>query len=323
MTLTVEPILGLAEFSEGDDLAAALLAAASLRDGDVVVVAQKVISKIEGAVVASPSGVAPDEGRRQVARGEAAAIVADSPWALIVRTRHGFVCANAGVDASNVPDGKLTLLPVDPDASARRLRAALRERGGVDVAVIVADTFGRAWRMGQTDVAIGVAGLEPIRDERGTADRQGAILQVTEAAVADELAGAADLVRSKGEGVPAVILRGFAYEPTDTATVQALVRDPQHDLFTRGAGMLAGALADQAWPDAWVRGLDDADIAAAATVTDGIAVIDAGVPSQLDVADPVDAGLVVAVLVDRGLTVRWKRRGDAVRVEGGLSAAAR
>ncbi|HVM21068.1 MAG TPA: coenzyme F420-0:L-glutamate ligase, partial [Egibacteraceae bacterium] len=197
MTLTVIPVTGLPEVRHGDDLPALIAGAADLQDGDVVVVSQKVVSKVEGAVVSLQAGEGAAEARRRLAREQATEVVADSPWVLIVRTRHGLVCANAGIDASNVEPGLLTLLPDDPDRSARLIRDGLRAAAGVDVAVIVSDTFGRPWRNGQTDVAIGVAGLVPVRDERGAADRFGTTLDVTEAAVADELAGAADLVRTK------------------------------------------------------------------------------------------------------------------------------
>ncbi|MGH3665903.1 MAG: coenzyme F420-0:L-glutamate ligase, partial [Egibacteraceae bacterium] len=178
MMVQVVPILGLPEIAQGDDLAALVAEHAGLRDGDVLVVAQKVVSKAEGAVVAVDPEERDDQ-RRELARQQAVRVVADAPWALIVETATGLVCANAGIDASNVADGWLALLPEDPDASARRLRDGLRATAGVQVAVIVADTFGRPWRVGQTDVAIGVAGLHPIRDERGGLDRQGVPLQVT------------------------------------------------------------------------------------------------------------------------------------------------
>nr|MDQ3343305.1 coenzyme F420-0:L-glutamate ligase [Actinomycetota bacterium] len=176
--IQILPVRGLPEVAEGDDLGFLIAAAATLRDGDVVVVAQKIVSKAEGAVVPIPPGADLAATRRRLAGEQATRVVVDAPWALVVQTHHGLVCANAGIDGSNTPEGTLVLLPVDPDASARGLRARLRERTGADVAVVISDTFGRPWRNGQTDVAIGVAGLSPIRDERGGSDRHGRRLEV-------------------------------------------------------------------------------------------------------------------------------------------------
>ncbi|MGH8904060.1 MAG: coenzyme F420-0:L-glutamate ligase [Egibacteraceae bacterium] len=236
-------VQGLPEVVPGDDIAALIAAAADLRDGDIVVIAQKVVSKAEGALAEVEPGEDRAAARRRLARLEAVGVVADAPSALIVRTVNGLVCANAGIDASNVPSGQLTLLPRDPDASAKRLRARLAELADVRVAVIVADTFGRPWRLGQTDVAIGAAGLRPIRDERGGLDRQGQQLEVTEVAVADELAAAADLVRRKADGVPVVVVRGADFEPDDTAGAHLLVRPIESDLFPHSRGWVADALA--------------------------------------------------------------------------------
>lgn len=322
-SLTVLSVQGLPEMHPGDDLAAAIAAAVQLHDRDVVVVAQKVVSKVEGAVVDVPRVSAGVDPRREVARGQAAGIVVDAPEALIVRTRHGFVCANAGVDASNVPGGRLTLLPEDPDASAARLRAALLDRTGVDVAVIVADTFGRPWRMGQTDVAIGVAGLQPLRDERGRLDRQGQELTVTQVAVADELAAAADLVRSKADGVPVVVIRGFDYEASHHATATELVRGAEADLFARGRGMLASALLDQAWPQAWSGGITAVQMQRVRAVAASVEIVEEGPPAVLAVADPFEAGLAAAVVADLGLRVRWEADGGAVVLQVGTPAAAR
>lgn len=234
--LAVLPVTGLPEIRPGDDLAALIAVGAALRDGDVVAVSQKVVSKAEGALVRPEPGETPEQARRRLALAEATAVVADTERVLIVRTRSGLVCANGGVDASNLADGQLALLPPDPDASARRLRAGLRSHAGVDVAVLVTDTFGRPWRTGQTEVAIGVAGLAPVRDERGAPDRTGRALEVTEVAVADELAAAADLVRTKAAGIPVVVLRGFAFTPDDDAHAGQLVRPLAEDLFPRATG---------------------------------------------------------------------------------------
>jgi coenzyme F420-0:L-glutamate ligase/coenzyme F420-1:gamma-L-glutamate ligase len=230
--LTIVPVEGLPEVCEGDDLAALIAAATTLVDGDVVVVAQKVVSKAEGAFAEPAPGEDREAARRRLARREAARIVAEAPWTLIVETAHGFVCANAGIDASNVLGERLTLLPVDPDASARRLREGLRARTGRTVAVVVGDTFGRPWRLGQTDVAIGLAGIAPLRVER--VDRDGRPLTVTAIAVVDAVAAAADLVRRKAGGVPVVVVRGLDYDVDDDATARDLVRPAADDLFPRG-----------------------------------------------------------------------------------------
>lgn len=320
--LTVLPVAGLPELRPGDDLAAAIVSAVDLQDGDVVVIAQKVVSKCEGALVKTPAAEPGTDPRRKLARSIAAEIVADAPWALIVRTQHGFVCANAGIDASNVPDGMLSLLPDDPDLSAKQLRADLAGAAGVDVAVIVSDTFGRPWRVGQTDVAIGVAGLNPIRDERGVVDRDGHVLMVTEAAVADELAGAADLVRGKAEGVPVVVVRGFGYEPDAGGQARQLVRDAETDLFPRGRGMLGAALTGP-WPDGAVGPLDSRDIEAVLRVAPDAVVAATSSPTTITVADEFTAGLAAAVLADLGAAVRWRREDGRVVLESGRGAAGR
>jgi coenzyme F420-0:L-glutamate ligase / coenzyme F420-1:gamma-L-glutamate ligase len=223
-------------FRPGDDLVGALLeataeAGAQLRDGDVVCVASKVVSLVEDRRVALPDGD-PQTARRQLARDQATRVVADAPWVLITETPHGFVCANGGVDASNVDDGTALLLPQDPDASAQRIRAEVMARTRARVGVIVTDTFGRPWRLGQTDVALGVAGSPALRDERGELDLAGRWLEATVAAVADEVAGAADLVRSKASGTPFVLVRGL---PGGQAGRGAdLLRAPEEDLFPAG-----------------------------------------------------------------------------------------
>ncbi|MBA3718313.1 MAG: coenzyme F420-0:L-glutamate ligase, partial [Actinobacteria bacterium] len=211
-----------------------------LEDGDVVVVAQKVVSKAEGRVVAledvAPSrfaeGISGDRDPRhtQVILSETARIVRLRPPLLIAETRHGFVCASAGVDASNVPAaGTVVLLPKDPDASAERIRGRLRELTGRSVAVLVSDSFGRAWREGTTDVAIGAAGLRVVLDLRGRRDSAGYELQATTIAVADEIAGAAELVMGKTDGVPAAIVRGL--DLAGSGTGSDLVMPPDRDLF--------------------------------------------------------------------------------------------
>ncbi|QBI20574.1 coenzyme F420-0:L-glutamate ligase [Egibacter rhizosphaerae] len=248
MSITIEPVTGLGEIQPGDDLAALVSGRAEIADGDVVVIAQKVVSKAEGALVPLGAEEPVAAARRRLAREQAARVVVDTPGVLVVETAHGLVCANAGIDSSNVPDGWLAVLPKDPDASARALRAAFRDQG-VDVGVVVTDTFGRPWRLGQTDVAIGVAGVPPLRDERGEVDREGRPLEVTETALADELAGAADLVRTKSSGVPVVIVRGLDCALSDEGEgAEALRRRATEDLFPRGRGMLAAALAAEEGP---------------------------------------------------------------------------
>lgn len=220
-------VRGLPEIAEGDDLAALVCAYATLEHRDVVVVAQKIVSKAEGRTVSLPLAEAiAAETRRVVARrGDI----------LVVETPHGFVCANAGVDRSNVPGDASVLLPVDPDASAERIRAGIRERTGAQVGVIVADTFGRPWRMGQVNVALGVAGLAPIRDLRGSLDRQGRPMEATMLADADELASAAELVMGKAEGVPVAIVRGL-WSLGVPGDARALIRPAAEDLFPTGIG---------------------------------------------------------------------------------------
>lgn len=239
--LRVVPLPTRHRFAHGDDLAAAVLAAADdagvlLADGDVICVASKVVSLVEDAVVPLPTDVEPRTARRDIARAAAADIVADTPWVLVTRTPHGFVSANGGVDASNVGDDVALLLPSDPDASAERLRERLRAATGADVGVVVTDTFGRPWRLGQTEVALGLAGAPAIRDERGGHDLDGRPLEVTEAAVADEMAGAADLVRDKASGTPFVLLRWSPARATGQAagTGRDLVRDGATDVFRHG-----------------------------------------------------------------------------------------
>lgn len=236
-------VLGLptdVEVAVGDDLAAVLLeavadAGTTLVDGDVVCVASKVVAKAEGALVDLPPAPTEDEARRALARAHATRVVADTPGVLIVETVHGFVCAMAGIDTSNVPgEGRALLLPADPDASAAALRARLRDATGADVGIVVTDTFGRPWRLGQTDVALGAAGVVALRDDRGRADRDGNPLRVTQVAVADQLAAAADLVRGKADGTPFVLLRGLAV--TGEGTGRDLLRPSAEDAFRTGAG---------------------------------------------------------------------------------------
>ena len=226
--LSVIPLTGVPEVRPGDDLAAllgdAVERAAGLEDGDVLVVAQKAVSKAEGRVEQTDDVV-------QAILREARAVRRRRGGLVIAETKHGFVCASAGVDRSNAPgEGWIVLLPEDPDASATGIRAALGDRFGRHPAVIVSDSFGRAWRQGTTDVAIGVAGMRPLLDLRGEHDARGYELSSTMIAVADELAGAAELVMGKANGVPAAIVRGYAVPPGDGSAAE-LVMPPERDLF--------------------------------------------------------------------------------------------
>jgi coenzyme F420-0:L-glutamate ligase / coenzyme F420-1:gamma-L-glutamate ligase len=238
--ISIRPVEGLPEIGEGDDLAALIAERAQLEDSDVLVVAQKVVSKAEGRVVrladVEPSERArelageEDARRHEVILRESARIVRTRPPLVIAGTRHGFVCASAGVDSSNAPGPEtVVLLPLDPDASAARLRERLRELTGARVGVIVSDSFGRAWRQGTTDVAIGAAGIRPLLDLKGTRDRVGYELHATVIAVADELAGAAELVLGKTDGVPAAVIRGV--DARGAGSARDLVMPGERDLF--------------------------------------------------------------------------------------------
>src|SRR5688572_30716610 len=259
----VLPVPGIGEITPGADLAAVIVDAAPwLRDGDVVVVTSKIVSKAEGRLAdVPPEGPERDAVREELMAAETARPVARRGATSIVRTHHGFVMAAAGIDASNVEPSRLVLLPKDPDASARELRSSLRDRFGLDVAVIISDTMGRPWRNGLTDVALGAAGIEPVRDYRGHVDPYGNELHITQMAVVDELAGAADLVKGKADRVPVAVVRGYPYAGgPDGPGVAALIRAADADLFSLGtAEARAAGLRDAAT-------LEDADGARSATV---------------------------------------------------------
>jgi coenzyme F420-0:L-glutamate ligase/coenzyme F420-1:gamma-L-glutamate ligase len=242
--LVVVPVTGIGEVRPGDDLAEVLAAGLCtdgtdtgdgrpvpwVADGDVLVVTQKVVSKAEGRIVEVDHDDA--DAKRALVESESIRILRRRGDLLITETRHGFVCANAGVDLSNVEDGTAALLPLDPDRSARRIRDALGHRLGVDLAVVVSDTFGRTWRNGVTDVAIGIAGIAGVVDLRGTTDAGGRVLQATEVCIADEVAGAAELVMGKDRSVPAAVVRGVDPAWLRRGSVSAeIVRDPAGDLF--------------------------------------------------------------------------------------------
>ncbi|HTL84745.1 MAG TPA: coenzyme F420-0:L-glutamate ligase [Acidimicrobiia bacterium] len=229
MTLSIIPVTGIGEVRPGDELAELIAHATTLLDGDCLVVTQKVVSKVENRLVP----LAPDDmaGRRALVESESVRIVRRRGDLIISETRHGFVCANAGVDLSNVEEGWAALLPVDADRSAKHIRDALRARAGVEVAVIVSDTFGRPWRQGLTDVAIGVSGIAAVLDLRETEDALGQTLHVTEVAIADEIASAAELVMGKAAGIPAAIVRGLEPAWFRDGSVRELIRPTHEDLF--------------------------------------------------------------------------------------------
>jgi len=233
VTISIHPVPGIPEVGPGADLAALLavaLAASGLdpTGGDVLVVTHKVISKAEGAVATLSAD--DDASYRARVEEEAVEILRRRGDLVIARTRHGFICANAGVDRSNAAPGTAVLLPRDPDSSAHRLRLALRQHLGVDLPVVVTDTFGRPWRRGLVDVAIGISGLDALLDLRGTPDAAGRELAVTEVAIVDEIAAAADLVMGKAAGVPAALIRGLQV-PRGEGRATDLVRPGAEDLF--------------------------------------------------------------------------------------------
>jgi coenzyme F420-0:L-glutamate ligase/coenzyme F420-1:gamma-L-glutamate ligase len=233
--LEIWGVEGIGEIRPGDQLGDIVVAACSappngpLLDGDVLVVTQKIVSKAEGRLVAIDA----DDplSHKQLVEDEAVRIVRRRGDLIITETRHGFICANSGVDLSNVQRGEAALLPLDSDRSARRIVDIVRARLGVTVAVVVSDTFGRVWRKGLTDVAIGVAGIAGVVDLRGTADALGRTMQVTEVAVADEIAGAAELVMGKSTGIPVAVLRGIDREWLRASSVAELIRPANEDLF--------------------------------------------------------------------------------------------
>ncbi len=245
--LRIIPLAGIPEISTGDDIAKMIVEAAGeepgIRGGDILVVTQKIVSKSEGRVVrldiVTPSAEAEklaaatekDPRLVELILRESASVVRQRGPILITETHHGFVCANAGIDASNVgPEGTVCLLPEDPDASARGIREAVRKATGAEVAVIISDTFGRAWREGHTNVAVGVAGMAAFADYVGQVDSFGYELRVSTLCVADELAGAAELVQNKLDAVPVAIIRGFTY-PQGEGTARSIVRPKENDLF--------------------------------------------------------------------------------------------
>ncbi|MFN2610473.1 MAG: coenzyme F420-0:L-glutamate ligase [Actinomycetota bacterium] len=231
--IIIFPLEGMKEVTSGDQLApmitqAAEIACDGFTHGDVVVVTSKIISKAEGRVVVLASD--DDAAKLSLVMAESSRIVRRRKGLIITETKHGFVCANAGIDMSNIEDGHAVLLPLDPDLSARRLRIELQRLTGTEVAVIISDTFGRAWRIGQTDVAIGVAGMLATKEHKGTLDHMGRDLKVTNIAVADELAGAAELVMGKADKIPVAVIRGYQTIP-GRGNAASMVRPADEDLF--------------------------------------------------------------------------------------------
>jgi coenzyme F420-0:L-glutamate ligase / coenzyme F420-1:gamma-L-glutamate ligase len=278
--LEIRPVRGIGDVTAGDDLAELITNAAPwLRDGDVLIVTSKIVSKAEGRVVDVPAdGPEREAVREEILASETARVVARRGPTAIVRTHHGFVLAAAGIDASNVDKTHLVLLPADPDGSARELRAALLRRG-LDVGVIISDTMGRTWRNGLTDVALGAAGVEPFRDHRGEIDPYGNELQLTQMAVIDELAGAGELVKGKRDQVPVAVVRGYPGAGLgDSPGAVALVRDAASDMFSLGTA------------EARAEGLRDA-----ATLTDDVSRTVPG-------AGRLTGAAVDAAAVDRALT---------------------
>jgi len=232
--LSVIPIAGIGEIRPGDEIATSIIEAATaqgtpLADHDCLVVTQKIVSKAEGRLVELDP--LDRDARRRLVESESVRIVRVRGDLVISETQHGWVCANAGIDLSNVDAGWAALLPIDSDRSAKHVRDALRARAGVEVAVIVSDTFGRPWRQGLTDVAIGVSGITAVVDLRGATDALGRELQVTEVAIADEIAAAAELVMGKSANVPVAIVRGLDARWFGDGSARQLVRPPSEDLF--------------------------------------------------------------------------------------------
>ncbi|MDT5035727.1 MAG: coenzyme F420-0:L-glutamate ligase / coenzyme F420:gamma-L-glutamate ligase [Micromonosporaceae bacterium] len=318
--LEIRPVVGIGEVLPGADLAAVIMDAAPwIVDDDVLVVTSKIVSKAEGRLVEIPAdGPEREAAREAVVDAETARPVAARGRTRIVMTRHGLVLAAAGVDASNVVATRLVLLPVDPDASARALRSALRDRYGRRVAVVVTDTMGRPWRVGQTDVAIGAAGVAPIRDHRGEIDPYGNELHVTQVAVIDELAAAGDLVKGKHDQIPVAVIRGLTAPPVDAAGLgdaappvdaappgyvedgpgaRELVRRPDEDMFSLGT---AEARALGRWDAASI--VDATAFAAGAVdptlIGDALAAVDTH-PASVSATKPTFVHVTAARAGDR------------------------
>jgi coenzyme F420-0:L-glutamate ligase / coenzyme F420-1:gamma-L-glutamate ligase len=336
--VTVHPVPGLPEFSPGDDLAGAIAQAAPwIADGDVVVVTSKVVSKTEGRIVPVPPGADREAVRLQAVEDEAVRVVARRGPLAIVETRQGWVVAAAGIDASNVGQDALVLLPEDADASARTLRARLRDLLDADVAVVVSDTFGRTWREGLTDVAVGSAGIPALLDLRGSVDAFGNRLETTRTALVDELASAADLVKGKLAAVPVAVVRGLAVErPEPDPGTRPLVRRPADDLFPYGSRDLVGSRAPAG--DLVPRDRELAAVAAAFRTAgaalpefpvvfryggEGDGVVDVHLTDAVTTTTALNLGALLGAAVIQLHAEGWTTRWEPVGTPGGTSLVGR
>jgi coenzyme F420-0:L-glutamate ligase/coenzyme F420-1:gamma-L-glutamate ligase len=336
--ISVHPVRGLPEFAPGDDLAAAIADAAPwLADGDVVVVTSKAVSKAEGRLVRVPPGADREAMRLQAVEDEAVRVIARRGPLAIVQTRQGWVVAAAGIDASNVGQDALVLLPEDADASARALRDRLRELLGVDVAVVVSDTFGRTWREGLADVAVGAAGIAALTDHRGAVDAFGNRLETTRTAVVDELASAADLVKGKLAGVPVAVIRGFPVDrPEPDPGTRPLVRLAADDLFPYGARDLLGSRAPAA--ELVPRAGELAAVAEAFRIAsqalpefpvvlrfggEGDGVVDVHLSDAVTTTTAVNLGAVLGGAIVQLHAEGWTTRWEPVGTPGGTSIVGR
>ncbi|WP_456599945.1 coenzyme F420-0:L-glutamate ligase [Blastococcus sp. SYSU DS0616] len=338
--VSIHPVAGLPEFAAGDDLAAAIARAAPwLADGDVVVVTSKVVSKVEGRLVRLEPGTDREAARQRAIDAETVRVVARRGPLKIVQTRQGWVVAAAGIDASNVSADSLVLLPEDADASARRLRARLRELAGVEVAVVVSDTFGRTWREGLTDVAVGAAGIVALEDLRGALDAHGNRLETTRVAVVDELASAADLVKGKLAGVPVAVVRGLpARRPADDADegTRPLVRLPGEDLFPYGSRDVVASRSpatDLVPRPGELGAVAEAFRVAAAALPefpvvlrhggDGDGVVDLHLSDTVTLTTALNLGAVIGAALVQLHAMGWSTRWEPVGSPGGTSLVGR
>jgi coenzyme F420-0:L-glutamate ligase/coenzyme F420-1:gamma-L-glutamate ligase len=339
--ISVHPVPGLPEFAPGDDLAAAITGAAPwLADGDVVVVTSKAVSKVEGRLVPVAPGEDREAARQRAIDAETVRVVARRGPLRIVETRHGWVVAAAGIDASNVAQDALVLLPDDADASARRLRDRLRELLGVDVGVVVSDTFGRPWRDGLVDVAVGAAGLPALLDLRGAVDAHGNRLETTQTALVDELAAAADLVKGKLAGVPVAVVRGLAVpRPDPDPGTRPLVRLGAGDLFALGTRDVVPSrtAADDPEPQEGAREAAAAAFRAAVAALPEFPVVfrygsdDEGLVEAVDVhltdtvttTTALNLGAVVGAALVQLHAEGWAARWEPVGTPGGSSLVGR
>jgi coenzyme F420-0:L-glutamate ligase/coenzyme F420-1:gamma-L-glutamate ligase len=336
--ISVHPVAGLPEFVPGDDLAAAVAGAAPwLADGDVVVVTSKVVSKVEGRLVHVEPGQDRELARQRAIEQETVRVVARRGPLAIVETPQGWVVAAAGIDASNIGQDALVLLPADGDASARRLRARLHELLGVDVAVVVSDTFGRTWREGLTDVAVGSAGIAALTDHRGAVDAFGNRLETTRVAVVDELASAADLVKGKLAGVPVAVVRGLSpSRPDPDPGTRPLVRAPADDLFPYGARDLVGSrtLAGELVPrPGELEAVAEAFRIASAALPEfpvvlryggeGDGWVDVHLPDAVHLTTALNLGAVLGAAIVHLHADGWSTRWEPVSTPGGSSLVGR